>query len=79
MNLVGWQYIVWKKPFDVGDRIEIGQNSGDVIDITPFNFTVMEIGNWVNADESTGRIIHVPNGQVFTQPLANYGKGFQFI
>ena len=79
VNLVGWQYIVWKKPFDVGERVEIGQKSGDVIDITPFNFTIMEIGNWVSADESTGRIVHIPNGQVFTQPLANYGKGFQYI
>ena len=79
VNLVGWQYILWRRPFDVGERIEIGEKSGDVIDITPFNFTVMEIGNWVSADESTGRIIHIPNGQVFTQYLANYGKGFQYI
>jgi len=79
VNLIGWQYILWRRPFDVGDRIEIGQKSGDVIDITPFNFTMMEIGNWVNADESTGRIIHVPNGHVFMQHLANYGKGFKYI
>ena len=79
VNLIGWQYILWRRPFDVGDRVEIGEKSGDVIDITPFNFTMMEIGNWVNADESTGRIIHVPNGHVFMQHLANYGKGFKYI
>ena len=79
VNVVAWQYILWRRPFDVGDRVEIGQKSGDVIDITPFNFTMMEIGNWVSADESTGRIIHVPNGQIFTEYLANYGKGFQYI
>ena len=79
VNLIGWQYILWRRPFDVGDRVEIGQKAGDVIDITPFNFTMMEIGNWVNADESTGRIIHVPNGHVFMQHLANYGKGFKYI
>ena len=79
VNLVGWQYILWRRPFDVGERIEIGKKSGDVIDITPFNFTVMEIGNWVSGDESTGRIIHIPNGQIFTRHLANYGKGFQYI
>ena len=55
VNLIGWQYILWRRPFDVGDRVEIG------------------------ADESTGRILHVPNGQVFTQYLANYGKGFKYI
>ena len=79
VNLIGWQYILWRRPFDVGDRVEIGEKAGDVIDITPFNFTMMEIGNWVGADESTGRILHVPNGQVFTQYLANYGKGFKYI
>ena len=79
VNLIGWQYILWRRPFDVGDRVEIGKKAGDVIDITTFNFTMMEIGNWVNADESTGRIIHVPNGHVFTQHLANYGKGFKYI
>ena len=79
VNLIGWQYILWRRPFDVGDRVEIGQKAGDVIDITSFNFTMMEIGNWVDADESTGRIVHIPNGQVFTQHLANYGKGFKYI
>ena len=79
VNLIGWQYILWRRPFDVGDRVEIGEKAGDVIDITTFNFTMMEIGNWVGADESTGRIVHIPNGQIFTQYLANYGKGFKYI
>ena len=39
----------------------------------------MEIGNWVDADENTGRIIHIPNGKIFTETLANYGKGFEYI
>jgi len=39
----------------------------------------MEIGNWVDADQSTGRIIRIPNELIFTQALANYSRGFQFI
>ena len=39
----------------------------------------MEIGNWVSADQSTGRMIHVPNAMVFTQPLANYTASFPFL
>ena len=39
----------------------------------------MEIGNWVNSDQSTGRIINIPNGAIFTEALANYSKGFQYI
>lgn len=75
----GWIFIIWRKPFGVGDRIQIGNNSGDVIDIRPFQFTIMEIGNWVDADQSTGRIIHVPNSVVLSQYLINYSKGFQYI
>ncbi|PKP57527.1 mechanosensitive ion channel protein MscS, partial [Candidatus Atribacteria bacterium HGW-Atribacteria-1] len=44
-----------------------------------FQFTLLEIGNWVNADQSTGRIIHIPNGMVLSEVLANYSKGFQYI
>ncbi|MFH1862434.1 MAG: mechanosensitive ion channel family protein, partial [bacterium] len=53
--------------------------SGDVVDIRMFLFTLMEIRNWVDADQSTGRIIHIPNGKVFTEVQANYSRGFQFI
>jgi len=78
-NLVGWAFILWRRPFEVGDRIQIGDSAGDVIDLRIFQFTVLEIGNWVDADQSTGRIIHVNNGRIFTDNLANYSKGFQYI
>ncbi len=68
-----------RRPFVTGDRIQIGETSGDVVDIRMFRFTVLEIGNWVRSDQSTGRVIHVPNGAVFTQALANYTRGFEFI
>ncbi len=79
VNIVAWVFIMIRKPFEVGDRIEIGDISGDVIDIRIFQFTIMEIGNWVDADQSTGRIIHVPNGKVFTDFQANYSTGFNYI
>lgn len=79
VNLVGWLFILWRQPFQMGDRIQVGSHSGDVIDIAVFQFTLMEIGNWVEADQSTGRIIHVPNGQVFQQAIANYSQGFKYI
>ncbi len=79
MNLAGWAFIIWRKPFEVEDRIQIGEHAGDVIDLRIFEFTLLEIGNWVDADQSTGRVIHIPNGKVFTKVLANYTKGFQFL
>jgi small-conductance mechanosensitive channel len=79
VNLAGWAYIVWRRPFDVGDRIEIAGHKGDVIDQRLFQFTLNEIGVWVEAEQSTGRIIHIPNGRIFSDPVANYDKGFKYI
>jgi len=78
-NLAGWLFILWRRPFAVGDRIQIGGDAGDVIDLRIFQFTLLEIGNWVEADQSTGRLVHVPNGKVFTESTANYTRGFPFI
>ena len=78
-NIAGWFFIISRRPFDVGDRIQIGENAGDVIDIGVFQFTLLETGNWVDADQSTGRMIQNPNMLVFTQPMANYTKGFAYI
>jgi small-conductance mechanosensitive channel len=78
-NIAGWIFIFLRTPFKVGDRIQIGEHAGDVIDVRLFQFTLLEIGNWVDADQSTGRMIHIPNRQVFSDPLANYSTGFQFI
>ena len=79
VNMVAWAFILIRQPFKVGDRIQIGKVSGDVIDIRLFQFSVNEIGNWVDSDQSTGRIIHIPNGIVFTEPQANYTAGFEYI
>jgi len=79
VNLVGWLFVLWRQPFRMGDRIQVGDHSGDVIDIGVFQFTLMEIGNWVETDQSTGRIIHMPNGRVFQEAIANYSQGFKYI
>lgn len=79
VNLAAWGFIIWRQPLAVGDRIQIGEYRGDVIDQRIFMFTLMEIGNWVDAEQSTGRVVHVPNGKVFNEALANYSKGFQYI
>ena len=79
VNIGGWLFITIRKPFKIGDRVQMGEVTGDVIDIRLFQFSVIEVGNWVDADQSTGRIIHIPNGLVFTQWQANYTEGFEYI
>jgi len=79
INFFGWIFIKWRHPFIVGDRIQVGDFSGDVIDLRIFTFKLMEIGNWVVADQTTGRTINIPNSRVFTSEIANYTSGFNFI
>lgn len=79
VNIAAWLFITIRKPFKVGDRIQIGDTAGDVIDIRIFQFSLVEIRNWVDADQSTGRIIHVPNNVVFKEPQMNFTAGFEYI
>jgi small-conductance mechanosensitive channel len=79
INFAGWLFILWRRPFRVGDRIQIGQHAGDVVDIRPFRTVMLEIGNWVHADQSTGRVLHIPNGWVFKNSVANYDAAFGYI
>lgn len=78
-SLAGWQFILWRQPFKIGDRIQIGNFYGDVIDINVFKFTINEIGNWIASDQSTGRVMHIPNSMVLNLPVANYTEGFPYI
>lgn len=78
-NMVGWAYILTRRPFQVGDRIEVTNLIGDVVDVRLFRFSLMEVGGWVEAEQSTGRLVHVPNGIVFNEPVANYTEGFAYV
>lgn len=78
-NLAGWMFILARRPYTVGDRISIDQHTGDVIDIRLFQTMLLECGEWVDADQSTGRIIMVPNGMVFKATVANYTHGFEHV
>lgn len=72
-------YINMKKIFELEDRIEINGIKGDVVNIRSLGFEVLEVGDRVHAEQSTGRIIHIPNSFVFLYPLKNYTKAFKYI
>ena len=77
--IAGWFLIVARHPFRAGDRIELGGVKGDVIDIRIFQTSLLEIGNLVEADQSTGRIVNVPNSAIFKKESYNYNQGFEFV
>lgn len=78
-NMFAWVFIVWRRPFELGHRIQIGDAIGDVVDIRIFQTSLLEIGEWVASDQPTGRIIQVPNSHVFTQMQFNYSLGIPVI
>lgn len=72
-------YIKIKKPFKVEDRIEIDSKKGDVINISDLSFEMLEVGERVYGEQSTGIIVHLPNSIVFSKPIKNYNKAFKYI
>ena len=79
VDIAGWIILITKPPFEVGDRIQIGPHSGDVVDVSVLHFHLLEIGNWVDSDQSTGRVIQIPNAKILTDPIANYTSEFPFL
>jgi small-conductance mechanosensitive channel len=63
----------------VGDRVQLGGVIGDVIDIGIIKTSLLELGNWVQADQMSGRVVTVANAAVFNDPLFNYTQGAPYI
>ncbi len=79
LNFVAYWVIIWRGLFSVGDRIQIGTQVGDVMEIGFLYVTLAEVGNWVQGDDPTGRVVKVPNSTVLTQPVPNYSRGLSLI
>ena len=71
--------IGFSKLYAVGDRVQIGDTRGDVIDIGLLRTTLMETGSWVSGDLYNGRIVRIPNSAVLKGSVFNYSQGFRFI
>ena len=65
--------------YRVGDRVEIDSRMGDVIDIDIFYTTLMEMGEWMSGDQSTGRLTMIPNGYILSRSVNNYTKDHPFL
>ena len=79
LSIAGWIAILTSNMYKTGDRIEINQIKGDVIDIGITRTTLMEIGVWVSSDNYSGRIVQVSNAFVFKGTVHNYSTDFPFV
>lgn len=78
-NVAGGLIIFVSGSFKAGDRIQVENEVGDVLDIKIFYTTIMEIREWVDGDQYSGRIIQLPNSFILSKTVKNYTRDFSFI
>lgn len=73
LNLVGFGFIEFRKPFGIGDRVQIKDYYGEVKDVHLFHFVLMEVqgSDRLGTKSQTGRQMFVPNRMVFEAPVIN--------
>lgn len=72
-SFIGWLYLILRRPFSVGDRIQIADFKGDVVAIGYLDTTLWEFGGaYLSSDVPSGRLIRFPNSLVLSSPTFNY-------
>lgn len=79
LNFIGSFVIFWRELFAIGDRIQVGESSGDVIDKGLLYFTILEVGINDSTGHSTGRLVKVPNSHALTIPVINATRGAGYV
>ena len=78
-GMAAWLMLVVKRPFEIGDRVIIGTVKGDISDITLTHVHIQEIGGTIPSEETSGRLILIPNAKLFEVDIINYTKKDNFI
>ena len=78
-SLGGFVAIGFSNLYRVGDRIQVNETKGDVVDISVMRTTIMETGKWVSGDLYNGRIVRIPNSTVLKGLIFNYSQAFRFV
>ena len=80
LSLVAWFYILLKRPYAVGDRVEIADIRGDVIEVGFLATTLWEVGGrLVTSGQPSGRVVTVPNAAVLSSQVVNDTALFEFV
>jgi small-conductance mechanosensitive channel len=80
-SFIGWIYIIIRNPYSIGDRIQINDFKGDVIEISYFDTTLWEFGgDYLTNDLPSGRLIRFPNSLILQAAVYNYSwEDFEYI
>ncbi|HST09700.1 MAG TPA: mechanosensitive ion channel domain-containing protein [Terriglobales bacterium] len=81
VSIVGYFFLIGKYGIRVGDRVQIGSVTGEVVDIGLVRFHLMELSGGVADSEPTGRIVAFSNSVVFqsTAGLFKQIPGTNFV
>ena len=80
-SFIAWIYLIFRRSYLVGDRIQIKGFRGDVVSISYLDTSILECsGDYLGNDRSSGRIIRFPNSLVLREEVTNYsGPDIPFI
>ena len=80
-SFIAWIYLVFRRSYLVGDRIQIKGFRGDVVEISYLDTSILECsGDYLGNDRKSGRIIRFPNSLILREEIINYsGPEVPFI
>src|SRR5690606_14506116 len=80
-SFIAWVYLIFRRSYLVGDRIQINGLRGDVVEISYLDTIILECsGDYLGNDRSSGRVIRFPNSLVLREEIINYsGPQLPFI
>ena len=80
-SFIAWIYLIFRRSYLVGDRIQIKGLRGDVVEISYLDTSILECrGDYLGNDRLSGRIIRFPNSLILREEVINYsGPQIPFI
>lgn len=78
-SFLAWFYILGQRNVGIGNRLEVAGVRGDVIDIGVFKMTLVEVRGEGMGEQSSGRLVTVPNFKILTDPVYHFTTGTPFV
>ena len=80
-SFIAWVYLIFRRSYLVGDRIQIKGFRGDVVEIGYLDTSILECsGDYLGNDRRSGRVVRFPNSMVLREEVINYsGPEVPFI
>jgi len=78
-SFLAWFYLLGQRNVALGSRIEVAGVRGDVIDIGVLKLTLIEVRGEGMGEQSSGRLVTIPNFKLLTDPVYHFTAGSPFV